>query len=103
MKKAVVAYILKKPFLDKPEGEVVHMEEADAQALVDAGILEEASHEDVHGGDEGDGDEMEAPVDAAMTRAVNRISKDLEKSIVRATEGAVSRLAKPSLSMPSVV
>jgi HK97 family phage major capsid protein len=101
-KKAVVAYILKKPFGNMAEGEVIHMDQEDAQAMVDAGVLEEAAHEDVNGGEEDAGEEMEAPVDAAMSRAVSRISKDMEKSIVKATEGAVSRLAKPGLNMPSV-
>lgn len=102
-KKAVVAYVLNKPFLDKPEGEVVHMDETEAQALVDAGVLSEASHEDVNGGeaDSMDGeqtDDMEAPESAAMQRAVSRISKDLEKSIV----GAISKANKPTgLNLPT--
>lgn len=106
-KKAIMAYVLTKPFGNMAEGDVVHMDPDEAQPLVDAGVLEEAAPEDMDGNDEEpDGDEPAAMPEnnAALTRAVSRLSKNLEGSIARATELAVSKVGKGhSITVPATV
>ena len=104
--RAITAYVLQKPFGANAEGDIIHMEAEEAQPLLDAGILEEASAEDVDGGDD---DEDPAAADqpeenAALTRAVARLSKNLEAGIAKATELAVSKVQRaksPTITVPA--
>jgi HK97 family phage major capsid protein len=98
MKKAVQAYIVAQDLGELKEGDVLHIDADKAQPLVDAGILTEATEEDVNGGqddDQGEGEMADAPEqNAAVTRAIASLSKTLESNIAKATELAVSKVNK---------
>src|SRR5437879_6189866 len=100
-----VAYVLMKPFGSNNEGDVIHMESEEAQALVDAGILSEAKEEDLHKEEEATEEEEVAPEqNEALSKAIARISKNLESSIASATAKAVSSNKSrnaPALSVPA--
>lgn len=89
----LVAYVFNQDFGANSEGDVVQLDPETAQALVDAGVISEASEEHVNGGDEGEEATPEAPEqNAALTRAVASLSKNLEKTIAKTTEQVVSRV-----------
>jgi HK97 family phage major capsid protein len=91
----LVSYVFNQDFGANKEGDVVSLDPETAQALVDAAIISEATEEHVNGGDD-EGDEGATPdapeQNAALTRAVASISKNLEKTIAKTTEQVVSRV-----------
>ena len=48
--KALVAYVFERPFGANKEGDIVQLNPSEAEALVDAGILAEATEEHVNAG-----------------------------------------------------
>lgn len=108
--KAITAYVLQMDFGANAEGDVINMDADEAAPLVEAGILAEATADDVGGDDaeEGEAPPADMPEDnAALTRAVSRLSKNLELGIAKATELAVNKVTagrKPSgLTVPATV
>lgn len=79
------------------EGEIVHLDSDTAQPLVDAGILAEATEEDMNGGEE------VKTVDAPD--AVSNAAKSLGKKVEETTEKAVHLIAEKMLknSVPAPV
>lgn len=82
---ALIAYVFTQDVGSNKAGDVVQLDADEAKPLVDAGILDEATADDVGGGDADEGGEMPAPEAAALTRAI-------ESSIVKATELAVNKI-----------
>ncbi len=106
MEKSLVAYVLNKPFGNNAEGDVVHLESEEAQSLVDAGILTEAKEEDMAAGEDTPEEEEVAPEqNAALTRAVNRISKSLENAVANTMAKTLAsnkgRSNPPALTVPA--
>src|SRR5579885_696049 len=85
VEKAVVSYKVEKPVADWQAGDIVQIEEEEAAALVEAGILAPASQDEVTGGE----DEVveEAP------EYVANAAKDLETKLVEAVEKATKKVA----------
>jgi HK97 family phage major capsid protein len=97
-------YVLLKPFGDMKEGEVVHLDDQEAQALLEAGLIEEAKAEDV----EEEGGEEEAPEypeeenAALVQRAVSRLKKNVEKDVAeKVAEKIASRVVGKTTKRPS--
>lgn len=105
MKKALQVYVFQKPFGSNAEGDRIDLEADEAEPLVSAGVLAEASQEDV-GADDGDGDEAmgDEPVNASVaTRAVDRLTKNIEKSIATALDKVVNKSNRNVPSVPAEV
>src|SRR4051812_38209847 len=96
---ALVSYVLSQDFGANKAGDVISLDQEAAQELVDAGVLSEATADDVNGGgDSAEGGELPAPQLAAL---MDGFTKRLESSINKATEIAVSKATKP-VQMPKV-
>lgn len=91
----LVAYVFNQALGANNEGDVVQMEPEEAQPLVDAGILAEASEEHI-GGD--DGAEEGADVPDAETAAVKR----LENAVAEKVAAKISAKAKPAVLKANV-
>ncbi|WP_020469306.1 phage major capsid protein [Zavarzinella formosa] len=93
-------YKLTKPFGDLTEGQIVHLDPDEAAALLDAGLIEEASAEDVGGGEE-EAEGGESPMEDAAQNAVKRLTSRLEKSVAKATEKVAAKFTSPTAQRPS--
>lgn len=89
MKKALVAYTFTVDCGANKAGDVVNLDSDMAAALVEAGILKEASEEEVNGKPEEEVDD-EAPVAAA----VRALSSKIESAVAKATEAVVAKAGK---------
>src|SRR5437868_235478 len=98
-----VAYVLNKPFGANKEGDVIHMDDEEAKGLMECGILTEAKEEDVN--QEAPEEEEVAPEqNEALTRAVDKISRNLEIAIANVTTKALAATKvrnAPALSVPA--
>lgn len=101
----LVAYILADDFMGQQAGDVVQLDPEDpkTQALVDAGVINEASEEDVQGDEGPDDGAGEMPAPDAMARAVADLTTKLENRIAKATELAINKVnkQKPRLTLPA--
>jgi HK97 family phage major capsid protein len=109
-KMALVHYVFEQDFGENKEGDVIPLDPEKAQPLVDAGILAEATEEDVSGDDEDEGQEQEqtdagAPeMEAAITRAVSSAFNKLEGKLVSQAKKAVSNKGiVPTVRVPAQV
>lgn len=97
----LVAYVFNSDFGANKEGDIVQLDPETAQALVDAGVISEATQEHVNGGEAGEeeANEEAAPV---LTRSFN---KQIQDTIVKATELAVSKVARAesSFKVPATI
>lgn len=99
----LVAFVFKTPFGANAEGDLVQLDPEMAAPLVDAGILAEATDEDVNGG----GSEEEEVSDEApvVTASLNKLSSKIESTLAKATEIALAKSQKanrrPSVSVPA--
>lgn len=82
----VVSYKVEKPVADWEVGQILQLEEEDAKALVEAGILAAATQEDIDGGVEEES--VEAP------EYVENAAKDLEAKLAQAVEKATKKIAE---------
>jgi HK97 family phage major capsid protein len=104
---AVIAVVLDKPLDQLSEGTVLHLEEADGQALISAGLAHEATADEVNG-EESPEDEGAQADEGGHTDDVLNLGKSakvaVEKGIEQATEKALNIIAKSnkSLDLPSV-
>lgn len=106
MEKAMCAYTLNRAFGTNNEGDVVHMEQTEAQPLMDAGIISEAKEEDLNKPEEDATPEEDVAPEqnATLTRAVNRISRTIENSIaesVAKTFANTNKSKAPALTVPA--
>lgn len=97
----IVSYVLNQDFMDKSAGEVIQLDQDQAEALISAGIIAEAGPDDVNGdAPADDAGEMPNPEAEALTRA-------FETSLIKATESVVAKMnktaAKPRLTVPAEV
>jgi len=104
------AFVVSEDLGELKAGQVLHLDPEDpkTQALVEAGVIEEASEEDVNGGgdEEAADDQAEAaPMqEAAVTRALNQFAKNLEQNTAKAVELALAKTNKkttPALTVPA--
>lgn len=93
----LIAYVFQQDVGANKAGDVVQLEADQAEALVDAGLLAEATSDDV-GGEEAPAEE-EVPVsdEAALTRAIQSGFKQLEKSLVKTAHGVANQKNQPTL------
>src|SRR5262249_46619186 len=72
--------------------------------LVKAGIVAEATEEDVDGKPEEEQEDGKYPVDqeAAVTRAVTRLSRDIESSISKGVQVAMGKANKFATQTPAI-
>ena len=88
---ALVSYVFDKDFAANHAGDVVSMEPDEANPLVEAGYLKEATAEDVNPEESEEQEEYAAPeMEAAVTRAVTDAFGKLESKLVTAAQKAVS-------------
>lgn len=106
----ICAYLCKEDFGANKEGDVIHMDHEKADSLVKAGMLEEAKAEDLQT-DESEDNQGEAHEEdarnpeqnAALSKAVDRISRQLETSIANTMAKAMvsKNRAVPSVAVPA--
>lgn len=87
---ALVCYVFAKPFGANKEGDQVQLDPEEAQALVDAGVIAEATADDI-GGEEVEEVEEYAEQDAALCRAFDRFGKNLVSTVASVVEKVQSK------------
>lgn len=86
------------------EGEIVHLDEDTAKNLIEAGMVRDATDEDLMGEDEEEegSDGEEVPADEPVTNAVRRLAANNEATLVKATEKVAEKLVKASRVQPNM-
>jgi len=100
----ICAYILNEALGNNEAGDVIHMDSEKAEALVAAGTLTEAKAEDLKPDEEQPEHQEEAPEqNAALTRAVDRISRQLETSVANTMAKALANKPRtvPNVTVPA--
>ncbi len=97
---ALVTYVFQQDCGANKAGDVVSMEQESAQPLIDAGLLAEATADDVAPGEEealAEEEEVAPEEEAAVTRAIKDGFKKLESSLVKTAKSKVSGKAGVSV------
>lgn len=107
----LVAYVFNAPFGANNEGDVIQLDPEEAQPLVDAGVIAEATQEHLSGTEEEEespGDEMQEAALSKQLRAlsqqITKLGGNLHENAVKATESAVNKILakqKSSFSIPA--
>lgn len=106
--KAIMTCVLAKPMkvgdVAHTEGEIVHLDEDTAKNLISAGMVREATDDDLMGDDEEEeGDDAEEVRDEEpVTNAVRRLAANNEATLVKATEKVAEKLVKASRVQPNM-
>lgn len=100
----VVSYIVIQGFGTYSEGDIIQLDDAVAQSMVDGGLIQEATEDDLNGGED-EAEQLGADDDQMMTDAVKGITKKLENAITTATQSAIKKMQpqvkRPALSVPA--
>lgn len=86
------------------EGEVVHLDGELAESLASAGVIREATEDDLLGdvsGDDSEGDADSVPADEPVTEAVRRLATSAEATVTKAVENVADRLVKANRVKPN--
>src|SRR5579884_1677715 len=102
MEEGIKAYKLTQSLGDgMEEGTVLHLPADKGDALVEAGLAELASEEDVAGGGEDTGMESEDAAQPMVANAAKRLTERLEKSVAETVARAMAEV-KAKAQVPTV-